>query len=141
MYAPGKIDVFHLFERFGLDYVGPLPTSSSGNKYIIVAMEYYTKWPVARATKKADAASAVLFVYEEIICHYGPPKVLLTDGGKHFDNKFIDQLSSFVNTKHHFAAPYHPETNGLVERTSEVGSTFTSRNLRVQNQGPQYSQD
>ncbi|KAG1119462.1 hypothetical protein G6F61_009915 [Rhizopus arrhizus] len=115
-YAPGKIDVFHLFERFGLDYVGPLPTSSSGNKYIIVAMEYYTKWPVARATKKADAASAVLFVYEEIICHYGPPKVLLTDGGKHFDNKFIDQLSSFVNTKHHFAAPYHPETNGLVER-------------------------
>ena len=114
--APGKLEVTHLFERFGLDYVGPLPTSTSGKNYIIVGMEYYTKWPVARAVVKADAANAVDFVYEEIMCQFGPPKILLTDGGKHFDNRFVDMLCEKVNTAHHFASPYHPETNGLVER-------------------------
>jgi hypothetical protein len=52
----------HLFERFGLDYMGPLTESSSGNQYIIVATEYYTKWPIAIATKTADGSVIARFL-------------------------------------------------------------------------------
>jgi hypothetical protein len=89
-------------------------TYISGNKYLLVATEYYTRWPLARACKRADATTAANFVYEEIVCVFGPPKVLLSYGGSHFDNKFIKELTNMVNFKHAFASPYHPETNGIL---------------------------
>src|SRR5688572_25280192 len=59
------------FHRIGIDYVGPLPTTKKGNKYIIVAMDYLTKWPEAKPTKEVTAAITVEFVYEDIISRHG----------------------------------------------------------------------
>ena len=56
------------FYRIGIDFVGPLPRTSRGNKYIIVAMDYLTKWPEAKAVKDNTAKSVVKFLYEDIIC-------------------------------------------------------------------------
>ena len=56
------------FYRIGIDYVGPLPASSKGNKYIIVAMDYLTKWPEAKPVRHNDVKTTVQFVYEDIIC-------------------------------------------------------------------------
>ena len=62
------IPVGEPFYRIGIDYVGPLPKTKEGNRYIIVAMNYLTKWLEAKSTKEATAASTVDFVYEDIIC-------------------------------------------------------------------------
>lgn len=114
--APNKIDVAHIFERWGVDFLGAYPATEKDNKYIIVAVEYYTKWPVARAVKVADSETVVKFLYEEIFTKFGPIMTFLTDQGSHFDNLYVEKFAEHVQAKHKFAAGYHPKTNGLTER-------------------------
>lgn len=104
------------FERIGIDYVGPLPRTPRGNKYIIVATDYLTKWPEARPVSEATASKTAAFIYDEIICRHGCPKVILTDRGTHFRNQIVDDLLARFEIKHLYSTPYHPKTNGLTER-------------------------
>jgi hypothetical protein len=104
------------FYQIGIDFVGPLPVTKGGNKYIITAMDYLTKWPEARPVKEATAEQAALFIYEEIICRHGCPAKILSDQGTHFKNKVIEELVKKFEIEHLFSTPYHPQTNGLVER-------------------------
>ena len=110
------IKVGQPFDRLGMDIVGPLPKTKNGNMYIVVATEYLTKWPEARAIPNAKASSVVSFFYEDIICRHGCPKELLTDRGSHFVNEMLDSLCRNLGTKHRLSTAYHPQTNGLVER-------------------------
>jgi hypothetical protein len=104
------------FYQIGIDFIGPLPVTKSGNKYIITAMDYLTKWPEARPVKEATADQAVSFIYEDIICRYGCPAKILSDQGTHFKNQMIEKLVQKFKIEHYFSTPYHPQTNGLVER-------------------------
>lgn len=104
------------FYQIGIDYVGPLPRTTRGNRYIIVAMDYLTKWPEAKPVKEATAAETVEFIYEDIICRHGCPQRILTDRGTHFNNKMVKELLEKFRTAHLLSTPYHPQTNGLVER-------------------------
>ena len=99
-----------------MDIVGPLPKTKNGNLYIVVATEYLTKWPEARAIPNAKASSVVSFFYEDIICRHGCPKEILTDRGTHFVNEMLDSLCGNLGVKHKLSTAYHPQTNGLVER-------------------------
>ena len=56
------------FHRVGLDIKGPLPITKTGNRYIIVAMDYFTKWPEAKTIKDIKADTVAKFLYEEVIC-------------------------------------------------------------------------
>jgi hypothetical protein len=110
------IKVGQPFDRIGMDIVGPLPKTRQGNQYIVVATEYLTKWPEARALPNAKAISVVSFFYEDIICRHGCPKVLLTDQGTHFVNEMLNSLCEQLGVRHQLSTTYHPQTNGLVER-------------------------
>ena len=79
-------------------------------------MDYLTKWPEARPVSEATVEQAALFIYEEIICRHGCPAKILSDQGTHFKNRMIEQLVEKFTIKHLFSTPYHPQTNGLVER-------------------------
>jgi hypothetical protein len=115
-----SIEVREPFYQIGIDYVGPLPTTKKGNKYIIVAMDYFTKWPEARAVEKATAEETVKFIMDEIICRHGCPKKILSDRGSHFNNKIVEELMKKFEIKHNLSTPYHPQTNGLVERFNKT---------------------
>ena len=104
------------FDRLGMDIVGPLPKTKQGNTHIVVATEYLTKWPEARAIPNAKASSVVPFFYEDVICRHGCPKELLTDRGTHFVNEMLDSMCNTLGVKHKLSTAYHPQTNGLVER-------------------------
>ena len=104
------------FERIGIDFVGPLEKTKKGNKYILVVTDYLTKWPEAKAMKEATAENVIEFIYKRIICTHGCPKVILSDRGTHFRNKLVDGLCEKFEIKHKLSSPYHPQTNGLVER-------------------------
>jgi alpha-L-fucosidase len=114
------IPVREIFDMWGIDIVGPLPETENGNKYIIVAVEYLTKFPEALPLKDIKAKTVAQFIYDQIICRYGAPKVILTDQGASFRNEIIDALCESVNTNHKLATAYHPQTNGLVERFNKT---------------------
>ena len=75
-----------------------------------------TKWSEAKAVLEASAHAAADFIYTEIICRHGCPKIILSDKETHFKNSLIENLLKKINVKHLFSTPYHPQTNGLVER-------------------------
>src|SRR5215211_7799621 len=79
-------------------------------------MDYLTKWPEARAVADATAESASQFIYEQIICQHGCPQIILSDRETHFNNNMIKNLMEKFKINHLLSTPYHPQTNGLVER-------------------------
>ena len=115
-----SIKVKEPFYQMGIDYVGPLPKTKEGNKYIIVAMDYFTKWPEAKPVKEANAKETARFIYEDIICRHGSPMKILSDRGSHFNNNMIKELMTRFKIKHGFSTSYHPQTNGLVERFNKT---------------------
>ena len=110
------IPAYSPFYQIGIDIVRPLPKTAHENKYIVVAIDYLTKWPEARALRQATAEEVSLFIYEDIICRHGCPSKILSDRGTHFNNQVIAKLMEKFQIKHLFSTPYHPQTNGLVER-------------------------
>jgi len=127
------IPAYEPFYQIGIDIVGPLPRSTNGNRYIVVAIDYLTKWPEAKALSEATAENVATFIYENIICQHGCPTKLLSDRGTHFNNKMIEELTKRFQIRHHFSTPYHPQTNGLVERFNRtlceaLAKTATSTN-------------
>jgi hypothetical protein len=78
---------YHLvpFDKWGIDFIGQVyPSSSRGMKYIIVAIEYFTKWAEAKAVKVDDAKATATFLYENVITRFGCPKIFISDRDKHF---------------------------------------------------------
>ena len=64
------------FQRIGIDIIGPLTITKKENRYIVTAMDYFTKWPIAKAIKEVTAKTVSKFIYEKIICEHGCPQVL-----------------------------------------------------------------
>ena len=110
------IPVHSPFYQIGIDIVGPLPRTQRGKRYIMVAMDYLTKWPEARPLTEATAEKVAEFIYEQIICQHGCPQIILSDRGTHFNNKVVERLMRKFTINHLLSTPYHPQTNGLVER-------------------------
>src|SRR6266542_5989879 len=81
-----SIKVKEPFYQWRIDIVGPLTETSRGNKYIIVVINYFTKYHEARALINANAKSVANFIYENIICRYGCLRKILSDRGIHFNN-------------------------------------------------------
>ncbi len=71
-----------LFHRIAMDIAGPLPETKSSNKYILVAIDHYSKWCEAKAIVDHGAKIAAKFLEDDIVCRYGVPKFVLTDNGK-----------------------------------------------------------
>ena len=115
-----SIRIVEPFYQIGIDYVGPLPITENGNRYIITAMDYFTKWPEAKAVAEATAKETAGFIYEDIICRHGCPKRILTDRGSHFNNQMVNELMTRFGIKHKLSTPYHPKTNGLIERFNKT---------------------
>jgi hypothetical protein len=115
------------FDRVGIDIIGPLSVTTTGNRYIIVVTEYLTKWPEARALKDTKATTVAKFIYEEIICRHGCPKVLLSDQGTPFCNELVDSLCQLMQIRHRLSSAYHPQTNGLTERFNKTLCTTLAK--------------
>src|ERR1044071_1907148 len=111
----GVIEPTGPWERVGVDFVGPLPETKRGNRYIIVAMDYLTRWPEVRATTSATAVEASKFIYEDIIYRHGIVDIIHTDQGTHFVNEMMEALEKKFHFKHHKVTAYRPQANGLVE--------------------------
>ncbi|XP_015970507.1 uncharacterized protein LOC107493983 [Arachis duranensis] len=91
------------------DFMGPFPTSYSNN-YILVAVDYVSKWVEAIATPTNDNKVVMNFLRKHIFCRFGVPRAIISDGGSHFCNKPLEALLLKYGVKHKVATPYHPQT-------------------------------
>ena len=107
------------WHRVGIDLIGPLPRTASGNAYIITCSDYFTKWPEAAAIsdKSAECVSKFLF---EVICRHGSPAIIQSDQGREFVNSVNAGLFELTGVHHKMSAAYHPQTNGLDERFNQT---------------------
>ncbi|XP_034213009.1 uncharacterized protein LOC117625579 [Prunus dulcis] len=109
-----NILVVELFDVWGIDFMGPFP-SSFGYIYILVAVDYVSKWVEATATRTNDHKVVLNFLKDMIFTRFGTPRAIISDGGSHFCNKPFEALMKKYNITHKVATPYHPQTSGQVE--------------------------
>ncbi|KAJ1153719.1 hypothetical protein NDU88_006477 [Pleurodeles waltl] len=104
------------FERVGVDIVGPLdPPTASGNRFILVVVDHATRYPEAiplRTTTAPAVAKAILGIFSRV----GFPKEVVSDRGSNFMSAYLKAMWKECGVTYKFTTPYHPQTNGLVER-------------------------
>ena len=96
------------FAKWGIDFMHCNPTSVGGHSYIIVAMDYFTKWAEAIPTYQNDGKTAALFMFNHVIARFGVPQAIVTDHGSHFMNHMVDELSDRLGFHHENSTPYYP---------------------------------
>ena len=94
--------------------MGPFPMSFDYS-YILVGVDYVSKWVEAIPFKRNDHRVVIKFLKENIFSRFGVPKAIISDGGTHFCNKLFELLLAKYGVKHKVATPYHPQTSGQVE--------------------------
>ncbi|KAG9458936.1 hypothetical protein H6P81_003444 [Aristolochia fimbriata] len=102
------------FDVWGIDFMGPFPPSF-GYEYILVAVDYVTRWVEVIATRTNDAKVVIEFLKKNIFSHFGTPRAIISDGGKHFCNSSFQNLLNKYGVTHKVATPYHAQTSGQVE--------------------------
>jgi hypothetical protein len=88
---------------------------SFGFEYILVAVDYVSKWIEAMAIRTNDHKVVIKFIHSNIFSCFGTPRAIISDGGKHFCNRFLKTLLLKYSVTHKVATPYHPQTSGQVE--------------------------
>ena len=84
-------------------------------KYILVAVDYVSKWVEAISLANNEGKSVTTFLKRNIFSRFGTPRAIISDGGSHFCNRFFKGLLEKYGGRHNVATPYHPQTSGQVE--------------------------
>ncbi|GJV47668.1 reverse transcriptase domain-containing protein [Tanacetum coccineum] len=107
------IQVCEIFDVWGIDFMGPFP-SSRGNKYILVAVDYLSKWVEAKALPTNDAR-VVVKILKSLFARFGTPRAIISDRGTHFCNDQFAKVMLKYGVTHRLSTAYHPQTSGQVE--------------------------
>ncbi|GJW14313.1 reverse transcriptase domain-containing protein, partial [Tanacetum coccineum] len=108
-----SIQVCEIFDIWGIDFMGPFP-SSRGNKYILVAVDYLSKWVEAKALPTNDARVVCKFL-KSLFARFGAPRAIISDRGTHFCNDQFAKVMLKYGVTHRLSTAYHPQTSGQVE--------------------------
>ena len=103
------------FHRVAVDVL-QLPLTTRGNKYVVVFMDYFTKWVEAYAVPDQQAQTIARLLVENIVCRHGVPQELLSDRGSNFLSELMLEMCSILGIKKLNTSGYHPQTDGLVEK-------------------------
>ncbi|RDY08030.1 Pol polyprotein, partial [Mucuna pruriens] len=99
--------------------IGPIePKASNGHRFILVAIDYFTKWVEATSYSTVTRNVVVNFIKRDIICRYGLPAHIITDNGTNL-NKMMTELCEQFKIRHHNSTPYRPKMNGAVEAANK----------------------
>ncbi|UYV73203.1 K02A2.6-like [Cordylochernes scorpioides] len=117
--SKGKLKIYNVgapFERIAIDVAGPFPKSDLGNKYILVIMDYFTKWPVAVPIPDQEASTVSEALLQDWVCIFGVPRILHSDQGRNFESNIFQELCRRLGIEKTRTTPLHPQSDGMVER-------------------------
>ncbi|BHF67842.1 hypothetical protein SprV_0301087100 [Sparganum proliferum] len=107
-------------EVIGVDLMGPMPPSPRGNRYILVLVDFFTKWCEAVPLPQADAITVAKAILSEWISRHGVPERLHSDQGAQFESRLMGELCELLQIRKSRSTPWHPQGNGQVERTNRT---------------------
>ncbi|CAF1489537.1 unnamed protein product [Adineta steineri] len=117
------------FQLIGIDYCGPLKRTPRENQYVLIITDYFTRHITAIPLPNCTAETTAEALFNEYFCKYGVPVVIISDQGTHFHNQLMKNMRLFIGYNHIYSTPYHPQTNGIVER---FNSTFLPQISKLQ---------
>ena len=106
------------FAQWGLDIMGPFPIERRQLKFLIVAIDYFTKWIKVEPLVMITERNIQNFVWKAVVCQFGISRVLVFNNEKQFDNPRFRQFSQELGIHNHYSSPGHPQANGQVEVTN-----------------------
>lgn len=107
------------FDQVHIDIIGPLPVSE-GYTYCVTMIDRFSRWPEAVPVKEISAATVARVFHDSWISRFGTPKTLTTDQGGQFESRLFSALLSLIGTDRIRTTPYHPASNGIIERFHRV---------------------
>ena len=99
-----------------VDILGPLPKTKSGNRYILVLGDYFTRWMEAYAIPNQEAITVAQKLVDECFCRFSVPEQLHSDQGRQFESTLISEMCKILQIHKTRTTPYHPQSDGMVER-------------------------
>jgi len=104
------------FSMWGIDVIGAIePKASNGHRFILVTIDYFTKWVEAASYASVTRSMVVRFIKKEIICRYMLPRKIIIDNATNLNNKMMKEMCEDFKIQHHNSTPYRPKMNGAVE--------------------------
>ena len=103
-------------ERIAIDVLGPLPQSESGNKYVLVIADYFSKWTEAFPIPNQESKTIADVVVREFVCRYGVPGEIHSDQGRNFEAHLFSDMCQLLGINKTRTTPYRPQSDGMVER-------------------------
>ncbi|MCO5558503.1 hypothetical protein L7F22_012088 [Adiantum nelumboides] len=108
------------FEKWGIDAMGPLPRTANEKLYIVVAIDYMTRWVEAQSVAKVNEKTVSKFFYTHICCRFGTPLEIVSDNGPGFRRGRLTKVCEELKISHRHSTPYYPQSNGLVEKANGI---------------------
>jgi IS30 family transposase len=127
--------VIEPFDKWSLYFVGPINPSSKKKKYILVCIDYVTKWVEAKSFPIASEQSMVDFLFNDIITRFGVPREIVTNQGTQFTSNLVKEVTEQYQIKHRKSTPYHPQENGKVESTNKVIESILTKIVHLHHKG------
>ncbi|GJR99134.1 reverse transcriptase domain-containing protein [Tanacetum coccineum] len=122
-----NIQVCDVFDIWGLDFMGPF-SNLKGDKYILVAVDYVSKWVEAQALPTNNARVVIRFL-RRLFARFGVPKALISDRGTHFCNSQLEKALQKYGVTHKLSIAYHPQTNRQTEVTNRAIKHILERSV------------
>ncbi|KAL0377453.1 UNVERIFIED_CONTAM: hypothetical protein Sradi_3050800 [Sesamum radiatum] len=104
----------------GFGFVGPFPQATGQRKFLIVAVDYFTKWVEAEALAKISEKEVIKFLWKNIICRFGIPRALISDNGTQFSGNKLKEWCKGLSIKQFFTSVSNPQANGQTEVTNRT---------------------
>ena len=103
-------------QRVATDILGPLPETQSGNSYVLVVADYFTRWVEAFAIPNQEATTVARKLVNEVFCRFSPPEQLHSDQGRQFESLLLAEVCRLLGIQKTRTTAYHPQSDGLLER-------------------------
>ena len=108
------------FSQWGIDIINPLPQGKGQVKFLLVTIDYFTKWVEAEALSTITEAKIQSFVWKNIICRFGIPLMIISDNGRQFNSQAFRDFCSSLGIKNRFSSPGHPQANRQTKVTNRT---------------------
>ena len=115
-----SITVNEPFIFWAMDYMGPLPETTQGNKHLLVIMDHFTKWCEVFPTKDQKARTVAEILVSKVFSRFGPPTVIHSDQGRNFESNLMHEICCLMGVHKSRTSAYHPQCDGLVERQNRT---------------------